>query len=48
LKSRGYLELDEETGSLTRAARTMLYKAEASLVSTTAPLAEKDGLVWRK
>jgi hypothetical protein len=47
LKSRGFLEIDE-TGSLTRAARTMLYKAKASLVSATGPLAEKDGLIWRK
>ena len=48
LKSRGLLERDEKTGSFTRAARTMLYKAKSALVSANAPLAEKDGLIWRK
>jgi hypothetical protein len=47
LKSRGHLELDEDW-NLPRAARTMLYKAKSSLVSTNAPFAEKDGLIWRK
>jgi len=46
MKSRGFLPVDERTGSLTGAGRAMLFKAKATLIATT--MVEADGLIWRK